>query len=325
MFRRKFILAVIIALSLILNNTPVAGAINFSDVPATAWYYKDVQLLVEKGGINGYPDGTFRPNNNITVAEFVKMSIGTAMGEQKQTSKHWASGFFDKAITDKIILPGDFGDSDYNRPIRREEMAYIISNLGAAIKAKETPKGASAGILTDIKDGTKYTSAIIWCTLNGIITGYQDNTFRGENNASRAEATAMFVRLINESRRVFNELKISDFVSNWDEYKDFFDGIDYYTYIGDVDKYEWRSSQLDPSRPIIITAKDSTLFLTRVAAICDSKIVMSKLTSGTPDGFISDLHPDEIEYFLSYGPGFNISNIFPNPLYKKGEHYIRWP
>ena len=42
---------------------------SFSDVPADAWYTRFIAAAEELGLINGYPDGTFRPANNITRAE----------------------------------------------------------------------------------------------------------------------------------------------------------------------------------------------------------------------------------------------------------------
>ena len=45
----------------------------FTDVKENAWYYKDVKSLHDKGIINGYSDGTFRANENVTRAEVSKM------------------------------------------------------------------------------------------------------------------------------------------------------------------------------------------------------------------------------------------------------------
>lgn len=45
----------------------------FSDVPADAWYTKYVKKAYADGIVNGYPDGTFKPDNNINLAEAVKI------------------------------------------------------------------------------------------------------------------------------------------------------------------------------------------------------------------------------------------------------------
>lgn len=38
----------------------------FTDMAPDTWGYDDLQLAVEEGVINGYPDGTFKPENNLT-------------------------------------------------------------------------------------------------------------------------------------------------------------------------------------------------------------------------------------------------------------------
>ena len=48
---------------------PVKGAI-FTDVPSTFWAYGDIENLSGLGYVSGYPDGTFKPSNQITRAEF---------------------------------------------------------------------------------------------------------------------------------------------------------------------------------------------------------------------------------------------------------------
>ena len=45
-------------------------AIEFTDVPAGKWYADSVKFCVEKGYVSGYKDGTFKPNQHITRAEF---------------------------------------------------------------------------------------------------------------------------------------------------------------------------------------------------------------------------------------------------------------
>jgi hypothetical protein len=48
-------------------------ATSFSDVPKTEWFYKYVCLAVKQGLVSGYPDGTFRPADNINFAEAAKI------------------------------------------------------------------------------------------------------------------------------------------------------------------------------------------------------------------------------------------------------------
>ena len=45
----------------------------FSDVRNTDWFAADISTMTEAGVLSGYPDGTFRPNDTITAAQFVSI------------------------------------------------------------------------------------------------------------------------------------------------------------------------------------------------------------------------------------------------------------
>ena len=47
----------------------------FLDLGPDHWAYEDISGMVEQGILSGYPDGTFRPNNTITRAEFAKILV----------------------------------------------------------------------------------------------------------------------------------------------------------------------------------------------------------------------------------------------------------
>lgn len=58
-----------------------AGAVTFTDVSPASWYYNAVDTSSNAGYLNGYPDGTFRPNAAMTRAECAQML--------KNVSSHW--------------------------------------------------------------------------------------------------------------------------------------------------------------------------------------------------------------------------------------------
>lgn len=59
-----------------LQNTNIEGFINpFSDLNSYAWYYDLVLIGNKLGYIEGYADGTFKPDQPITRAEFIKLFV----------------------------------------------------------------------------------------------------------------------------------------------------------------------------------------------------------------------------------------------------------
>ena len=69
---KKF--CIVMALCSALTFTEVFADRSFSDLPDSHWAYGVVQQLVDAGRINGYPDGSFQPDNQVTRWEFAKMA-----------------------------------------------------------------------------------------------------------------------------------------------------------------------------------------------------------------------------------------------------------
>ena len=69
--RRLIAIALVIATISILSIS--AFAKDFSDVKPGKWYYAHVMYCQERGIVSGYTNGTFKPNNYITRAEFCVM------------------------------------------------------------------------------------------------------------------------------------------------------------------------------------------------------------------------------------------------------------
>ncbi len=135
-----------------------AGAVPFSDFQASAWWATDVQVANYLQLLQGYPDGTFRPDANITRAEFATV-LDRAAGYGRQTptatqpfvdvsASDWFSPYVDALVKAQIIRPGDYpgGKLDPNAPISRAEMAAWI---GRVLAAKGTPL-ADLGKLTPL-------------------------------------------------------------------------------------------------------------------------------------------------------------------------------
>ena len=214
-----FLIAAILLFTCIPVNAVAGQAYikhQFSDVRETDWFYPTVSKLVEKGYIGGYPDGTFKPQNNIRVSEFTKILI-SAIGYQVDVSKggYWAEGYINKAKELGIIQDNEF--DDYDRYITRGEMARMIVRAGTGTSAK------GKGISLDVPDNYKSYSYLItdYSTLDpdskdialkvfvsGIITGFPDGSFGFDKNATRAEACAILMRFLEKDQRKIPELPV---------------------------------------------------------------------------------------------------------------------
>ena len=115
------------------DDLPAGQAISFPDVYETDWFYADVTRLSSLGIINGYPDGMFYPEREITNAEFIKILMISAGADLTAPAKrtlfawHWASGYISLAYTRGIITDADLAAGfDPEAPITRAAMTKMM-------------------------------------------------------------------------------------------------------------------------------------------------------------------------------------------------------
>ena len=186
--------------SLAVDNDKTPSTPVFSDVPASNWAYDAVSSLSGQGYVNGYPDGTFKPEGAITRAEFVSImdrilklpAYNPPASDFKDVSSDsWFYGSVENAVYAGIVKGYDNGLFKPNAPITREELADILVNaLG-----KQDEAGASASARTGFTDDARISSwargDVVVAVKYGLLKGYPDGSFRPLGNATRAEACAM--------------------------------------------------------------------------------------------------------------------------------------
>ncbi|MGI5948705.1 S-layer homology domain-containing protein [Peptoniphilus sp.] len=122
--------------------TLINGGTNFGTSKTTKftdasndWYSEAINYVVEKGFINGYEDGTFKPNEKITRAEFAKMISGyikdsnTTKASFADTKDHWAQDAIDKLYGNKNIKGYPDGTFKPNANITRAEAVTILNSV----------------------------------------------------------------------------------------------------------------------------------------------------------------------------------------------------
>ena len=109
---------------------------SFADVTPDAWYYNYVGYIEKFGIITGYEDGTFRPQNTITRAEFVTMASRFATISKEfecdfadVTTEHWAYDYIAFAAGNSWI--GGYEDNTFraDNTITRAEVVTIVNNM----------------------------------------------------------------------------------------------------------------------------------------------------------------------------------------------------
>lgn len=188
-----------IGVGLMLLWPITAEAFSLTDVTTQDWYHSDVTYLTEKGIVNGYSDGTFRPENQVQVDAFIKMML-TAMGHTLENGQtYWASTYIDKALAIGLIKEGEF--ARYDRPISRGEMA-VIGARGFEQVATIGPYRHYAWQIEDMMDIPEaQKNSVMIAMSEGLITGFGDYTFKASAMVTRAQAATVIARVLDESRR----------------------------------------------------------------------------------------------------------------------------
>ena len=106
----------------------------YSDVSAGRWYNNAVSTMTRAGIVNGYPDGTFRPNAPITRAEMAKIIALFAKLEPSEerfpdTAGHWADSYIRLAAGSGWIEGYPDGTFRPDRAITRAETVTMIDRV----------------------------------------------------------------------------------------------------------------------------------------------------------------------------------------------------
>ena len=104
----------------------------FNDV-GDYWATEAIKWAAEKGVVEGYPDGTFRPTNYVTEAEFAAILARYVVNtdkdfiSQRQPGKHWAQSIYDELRRWELPLNGYTNDIIKDTVITRGDVARVIA------------------------------------------------------------------------------------------------------------------------------------------------------------------------------------------------------
>lgn len=182
--------------AMIVPSVPAMAAP--SDI-AGHWAESVITQWQSKGLIQGYEDGTFKPGNTITRAEFVTL-MNNAKGFWSEGSINFSDvkngSWFYSAVARAVAAGYVKGYSDGsfkpNNTITRAEAAVMIANT-----AKLSANEAGAYRFTDIGSIPAWARGSVGAVVAaGYMTGYPDGSFDANASISRAEAVSSLNRML---------------------------------------------------------------------------------------------------------------------------------
>ena len=205
---KKKVLAIVLALVLALGMLmPAAAAVQFTDLEGH-WAADYIRTWADKGVLNGYLDGTFRPDQYITRAQVAKvlalayeMPLDVTGREFTDVeSGYWYYSYVQACAANEIIVGDPDGSFRPNDSISRSEAVKMVC-LAAGLHEKDS----------GLENKVDYNNIPAWAEgywnalyHAGVIDGYPDGTLMPLQNITRAE-------LVKILCKAFSEVKIYEF------------------------------------------------------------------------------------------------------------------
>lgn len=165
----------------------------FMDVIGS-WAEESIDALYKKGLVSGTSATRFTPNRQITRAEFLALLMRAAGFDGKYRNQiedvsvdAWYADNVAAALSEGIITAEAFRPNDI---ITREEMAEL------AVKVLEKKNGAVSAEESEFVDSEDiyYKDAVASAAEMGIISGFEDGSFRPKDGLTRAQAASVIQR-----------------------------------------------------------------------------------------------------------------------------------
>jgi len=222
------------------HTAAAASSVTFTDTKGH-WAEKTIKEMVERGILDGYPDGTFRPQDPVKVDQFVKMLILSYSDLHQNGSRSWNADFLNALSPDnQAILKQDYryfsfkpnttgywakdfidiaSDlhflnksrySDFQADMTRENVAEIVYYTLQEIEYLEDGVFGQkmAQSYGDIKGASEREQRFIAEALvKGIMEGYPNGFFGVGEKVTRAQALVILNRLTDKSQRI--KIKLS--------------------------------------------------------------------------------------------------------------------
>jgi hypothetical protein len=173
----------------------------FADVPSFGWAYEPVTMLHQMNIINGYENNEFKPERNITRAEFINMAAN-ALGlkpvpanlsfKDNNQIPDWTAKSVQTAVHAGLIDGYEDGSLRPNQPISRTEIAAILA------KGFHLPATTNYSLPYTDRNAipnwaVNYVRA---AATKGLVDGYEDGSFAPNSPAKRSEVASILYKAI---------------------------------------------------------------------------------------------------------------------------------
>ena len=191
----------------VIDERELQNRVSFSDLAETEWAKESINNLYNKNIINGYEDGRFGVNDNITREQLVKILVlagGLTMPEGGSETNfadvnksEWYSEYIDIAVANGVINGMSDGRFGVGQFVTREDASAMIYRLSQA-KNAFLDEDITIHPFKDTEEISEYARhAVEVLRESFIINGLEGNYFAPKTNLTRAEAAKIVYGYMN--------------------------------------------------------------------------------------------------------------------------------
>ncbi|WP_241747103.1 S-layer homology domain-containing protein [Lysinibacillus sphaericus] len=216
------VMAAAVVIPVATENVQAAPVIKttFKDVTKSHWAYESIKQVAEKGLVTGYEDGTYKPSAQVTRAEFATFLSRVFDSSERTTASfndvpgtHWANDAIQEGLALGFMKVEDFANNKFepNKPMTRGEMSRWLANCLAHENADydKAIEEMANSTLTLIPIPEFYKGGVnkkdlpyIGVALGtGLLSGYEDFTFKPNGNTTRAEVATILIRFMEAMKK----------------------------------------------------------------------------------------------------------------------------
>ena len=202
----KKLTALLAAAVMAVSSFSAVSAQSYSDVPTTHWAYENIERCKDKHWFSGYPDGTFRPDGEITRAEALKVIVtfmGLPLNEVTKPTYYdvaataWYAPYVEAGKTlfpNRTALDGQ-KKFQPDMPVTREDVIYaMVTSLGY----DSMTQFADLSVLNMFSDQNSISPDVkpyaAVAVSNSIVSGHADGTIGAQDPLTRAQFATLLYR-----------------------------------------------------------------------------------------------------------------------------------
>ncbi|MBD3362546.1 hypothetical protein GF362_02400 [Candidatus Dojkabacteria bacterium] len=196
----KLTLSSIFLILLVSSQIEFVKAENFPDISRYHTYANEIEYIKDHGFVSGFSDGTYRPEQPITRAEFTKIVIN-AKYEEDFTASCLHQNYIAEEETFRITY-------DYIFPDIAGGTVSCTDNT-AGLQEREECQNWDY-------DGHPFSTYICVAKEEDIIKGFTDGTFKPENNITYGEALKIAMRTLDENHNIDKNAELMEYLNRMD-------------------------------------------------------------------------------------------------------------